>query len=118
MFFLTITRPPRATRTDTLFPYTTIFRSINIPKRNVGQPLFPHRVAAAFLDTSARCSGVMALARAAPPLRRSPERPFLAAFVFLVRLSGGDLHHPDGVADHPGGGIGRAWCRERVCSYG
>src|SRR3546814_14091555 len=26
-FFLIIRRPPRATRTDTLFPYTTLFRS-------------------------------------------------------------------------------------------
>src|SRR3546814_20976438 len=27
MFFLMIPRPPRSTRTDTLFPYTTLFRS-------------------------------------------------------------------------------------------
>src|SRR3546814_16264747 len=26
-FFLMIPRPPRSTRTDTLFPYTTLFRS-------------------------------------------------------------------------------------------
>src|SRR3546814_18133377 len=26
-FFLMIQRPPRSTRTDTLFPYTTLFRS-------------------------------------------------------------------------------------------
>src|SRR3546814_4103579 len=28
MFFLMIRRPPRSTRTDTLFPYTTPFRSV------------------------------------------------------------------------------------------
>src|SRR3546814_7844534 len=28
-FFLMIRRPPRSTRTDTLFPYTTLFRSSN-----------------------------------------------------------------------------------------
>src|SRR3546814_487168 len=28
MFFLMIRRPPRSTRTDTLFPYTTLFRSL------------------------------------------------------------------------------------------
>src|SRR3546814_1017086 len=28
-FFLMIRRPPRSTRTDTLFPYTTLFRSIS-----------------------------------------------------------------------------------------
>src|SRR3546814_19919935 len=27
IFFLIIRRPPRSTRTDTLFPYTTLFRS-------------------------------------------------------------------------------------------
>src|SRR3546814_11021539 len=28
-FFLMIRRQPRSTRTDTLFPYTTLFRSVN-----------------------------------------------------------------------------------------
>src|SRR3546814_9398841 len=28
-FFLRIRRPPRSPRTDTLFPYTTLFRSVN-----------------------------------------------------------------------------------------
>src|SRR3546814_3585630 len=36
LFFLMIRRPPRSTRTDTLFPYTTLFRSyINIARRKV-----------------------------------------------------------------------------------
>src|SRR3546814_12632392 len=30
IFFLMIRRPPRSTRTDTLFPYTTLFRSMGI----------------------------------------------------------------------------------------
>src|SRR3546814_19887016 len=30
MFFLMIRRPPRSTRTDTLFPYTTLFRSAGV----------------------------------------------------------------------------------------
>src|SRR3546814_13523102 len=30
-FFLMIRRPPRSTRTDTLFPYTTLFRSCDTP---------------------------------------------------------------------------------------
>src|SRR3546814_15807715 len=37
-FFLMIRRPPRSTRTDTLFPYTTLFRSRRTcavrPRRN------------------------------------------------------------------------------------
>src|SRR3546814_14796626 len=32
-FFLMIRRPPRSTRTDTLFPYTTLFRSGLHPRR-------------------------------------------------------------------------------------
>src|SRR3546814_14176082 len=31
-FFLMIRRPPRSTRTDTLFPYTTLFRSQPSPR--------------------------------------------------------------------------------------
>src|SRR3546814_18368101 len=30
VFFLMIRRPPRSTRTDTLFPYTTLFRSTEL----------------------------------------------------------------------------------------
>src|SRR3546814_2234865 len=33
--FLMIRRPPRSTRTDTLFPYTTLFRSPQ-PRREIG----------------------------------------------------------------------------------
>src|SRR3546814_18231258 len=37
-FFLMIRRPPRSTRTDTLFPYTTLFRS----PRGGASALFPN----------------------------------------------------------------------------
>src|SRR3546814_20784685 len=30
LFFLVSRRPPRSTRTDTLFPYTTLFRSFGV----------------------------------------------------------------------------------------
>src|SRR3546814_11911147 len=36
-FFLMIRRPPRSTRTDTRFPYTTLFRSEG---KYMGQPVF------------------------------------------------------------------------------
>src|SRR3546814_7384822 len=36
LFFLMIRRPPRSTRTDTLFPYTTLFRSL-ATRRIMGQ---------------------------------------------------------------------------------
>src|SRR3546814_14088290 len=42
LFFLMIRRPPRSTRTDTLFPYTTLFRSL--PESRVLRSLLPsHR---------------------------------------------------------------------------
>src|SRR3546814_2147130 len=43
--FLMIRRPPRSTRTDTLFPYTTLFRSVvaGEPPRHLGQVVGPER---------------------------------------------------------------------------
>src|SRR3546814_12971644 len=38
VFFLMIRRPPRSTRTDTLFPYTSLFRSL------AAAPLIAHPV--------------------------------------------------------------------------
>src|SRR3546814_16202687 len=41
-FFLMIRRPPRSTRTDTLFPYTTLFRSAGRPRRRRLSHQQPH----------------------------------------------------------------------------
>src|SRR3546814_2815521 len=40
-FFLMLRRPPRSTRTDTLFPYTTLFRSHAAGKQQ-SQPRIDH----------------------------------------------------------------------------
>src|SRR3546814_4541136 len=60
-----IRRPPRSTRTDTLFPYTTLFRSAVVVHRARRQRHWPHRPAAA--DSrgaqSAACLGLPRLAR-------------------------------------------------------
>src|SRR3546814_16260304 len=45
MFCLMIRRPPRSTRTDTLFPYTTLFRSLLL--RSAGEPVVERRSAEA-----------------------------------------------------------------------
>src|SRR3546814_13115041 len=48
-FFLMIRRPPRSTRTDTLFPYTTLFRSLHEvggEEDRVGTGCREHRLAA------------------------------------------------------------------------
>src|SRR3546814_11239891 len=39
LFFLMVRRPPRSTRTDTLFPYTTLFRSTMSAAAAFGRPL-------------------------------------------------------------------------------
>src|SRR3546814_4785420 len=42
LFFVMIRRPPRSTRTDTLFPYTTLFRSpgaVRLPDRGRAGPV-------------------------------------------------------------------------------
>src|SRR3546814_13884863 len=44
VFFLMIRHPPRSTRTDTLFPYTTLFRS-QLLLADTGQRLNLHRQA-------------------------------------------------------------------------
>src|SRR3546814_14250995 len=49
-FFLMIRRPPRSTRTDTLFPYTTLFRSRGDGDIRVA---FCRFVAVAFHDAAA-----------------------------------------------------------------
>src|SRR3546814_10180829 len=55
-----IRRPPRSTRTDTLFPYTTLFRS-----RSEGHALRLQAPPATFLLTSTQC-----IRRGAPALIR------------------------------------------------
>src|SRR3546814_14028278 len=44
VFFLMIRRPPRSTRTDTLFPYTTLFRSDPICGMDVDPATAAYRV--------------------------------------------------------------------------
>src|SRR3546814_3066060 len=69
-FFLMIRRPPRSTRTDTLFPYTTLFRS----RSDYSAP-------AIMLQTlmPARFSGSIARSRGDYSPSRSPGRLAVAA---------------------------------------
>src|SRR3546814_2335191 len=67
-----IRRPPRSTRTDTLFPYTTLFRSTDILEKN------PSPVAA---EAVVRISELFAIERdikGAPPDERRRVRQQLA----------------------------------------
>src|SRR3546814_11102547 len=42
-FVLMIRRPPRSTRTDTLFPYTTLFRSNQAAQNEDKEPVYPEQ---------------------------------------------------------------------------
>src|SRR3546814_4363350 len=57
VFFLMIRRPPRSTRTDTLFPYTTLFRSISFRPSGCTPPLV--RASPVVLAAHPRLGGAM-----------------------------------------------------------
>src|SRR3546814_20221480 len=100
-----IRRPPRSTRTDTLFPYTTLFRSAEAGDGEIAHHLaVVHHDAAVEHDAARLAAGLAG--------RELPE------------LAGMDMGIVDaGVVRQVGhvlrqaAQIGRASCRERVCQY-
>src|SRR3546814_15887697 len=105
-----IRRPPRSTRTDTLFPYTTLFRSGELPT--------PEEAAT---EERIHARSVMV----------SSNRLGLVAKMDVIEGEGGRVSQVDykrGKRPHVVRGaydpervqpceIGRAQCRERVCQY-
>src|SRR3546814_10618093 len=59
-FFLMIRRPPRSTRTDTLFPYTTLFRSSQL----AGTRLTDDEDRRTFIDASCKRTKRLCMERA------------------------------------------------------
>src|SRR3546814_19629598 len=105
-----IRRPPRSTRTDTLFPYTTLFRSHRIGEAAL-DPRF-HRVDLLVLRSIQRIGHPRRPHRCGIGLSPGIEMAILAGEAVadeLLRIGAGvgeDRHE-----------IGRASCRERVCQY-
>src|SRR3546814_16203783 len=122
-FFLMIRRPPRSTRTDTLFPYTTLFRSYEKLLAWTLDSSKQQRVRArydavpsklAYLGVPLALAGayilfsVYSYFQPVPAGQEGPNpaihflllTPFMAIVTFLAPK------------------IGRASCRERVCQYG
>src|SRR3546814_12959397 len=52
VLLLSIRRPPRSTRTDTLFPYTTLFRSISAPIKCISLSITNHATAQPYCQRS------------------------------------------------------------------
>src|SRR3546814_11914762 len=105
VFFLMIRRPPRSTRTDTLLPYTTLFRSLPILTPS-GQQITLGTVAELKISDG-------------PPMLKT-ENGRLSTWVY-VDVRGRDLAS---VVDDLRAAvakdvkqIGRASCRERVSQY-
>src|SRR3546814_18733735 len=81
-FFFRILRPPRSTRTYTLFPSTTLFRSLLGLQFSMGVKIFKHgqhelrtraRQNAGGLGRPEKASGVEAEAKRDGQLRRAPR---------------------------------------------
>src|SRR3546814_14886294 len=80
-----IRRPPRSTRTDTLFPYTTLFRSLECRQEHGGRIFLGHSgaVGGQYLLFHTHCSQAMAAAgpAAAGTTKRRPARKKLMRFL-------------------------------------
>src|SRR3546814_3942460 len=77
-------RPPRSTRTDTLFPYTTLFRSTLLAVAHARHPR-THRHIIAFDEDLRR--------RAVAPIDDAPVRALRPILVALLRGDGRSEEH-------------------------
>src|SRR3546814_12080079 len=104
-----IRRPPRSTRTDTLFPYTTLFRSVDAADHQIGEveaAAGRGRIADAHpVDNDER---LLALRAADTQIGDAAERA-------IVR--DGDARQAREQVGRRAVQIGSASCRERVCQY-
>src|SRR3546814_14401079 len=117
-----IRRPPRSTRTDTLFPYTTLFRSATATAAAAETPHFSSsslaRSAASRTVSSESWSTI--LLRSAIVSLHAGESP---QFVQVDNVELSLVDRSGGVLVAVGGEharklqIGRASWRERVCQY-
>src|SRR3546814_15870913 len=110
-----IRRPPRSTRTDPLFPYTTLFRSLTF----LPAPLDGFLINFNYTYTDAEGD----IGDRTIPLPAASKHTFNAILGYekgpvSIRLAGA---YRSGYLDELGGSaeeeIGRASCRERVCQY-
>src|SRR3546814_18305021 len=113
IFFLMIRRPPRSTRTDTLFPYTTLFRSVRRAPKYPAPGSGTNKVFSAGAGTVRRPAadgkaGMEVHADAEPGIRR-------------MHSGGEPLPRKVRASMEPAFGqdleIGSASGRERVCQY-
>src|SRR3546814_10499352 len=97
-FFLMIRRPPRSTRTDTLFPYTTLFRSayrptLYLPER-LASPVAQGHCLSLWHSISFRWPRNYALRSShtvfeskVPEIFVAASRNFIRVTIFMVKLT-------------------------------
>src|SRR3546814_11439162 len=110
-----IRRPPRSTRTDTLFPYTTLFRSLRLGDPSLLVRLDRQRT---FTDKRMiKLRNLVTLRQIGIEIILAVEaRPFVD--LRLDRHAGTHrLADALAVRHRAHSEIGRASCRERVCQY-
>src|SRR3546814_21001904 len=114
-------RPPRSTRSDTLFPYTTLFRSDAVLEGTQAL-LVPGLVALEDLDEVAvEDRRLHRVERGKHPCDRAC--PGIGIVRPQAGMTLGDMEHDrprleqGEIAFFIGRKIGRASCRERVCPY-
>src|SRR3546814_17014408 len=124
-FFLISRRPPRSTRTYTLFPYTTLFRSQNTKPLHLGRGVDGGLISRESKDR--RHSAILEHVSPARnehhqqrQTRRENERQQTYSFP-KVNGKGAERARPSGNAVSSRTAycykLGRASCRERVCQY-
>src|SRR3546814_13262331 len=126
-----IRRPPRSTRTDTLFPYTTLFRSFlhqcTDPAALDAKAMLPGGIVCYVgYDCTARSLHVGNLLSIMMLrwLQKAGHKPIMLMGGGTTKVgdpSGKDesrkLLTADAIAGNMASKIGRASCRERVCQY-
>src|SRR3546814_18285853 len=111
-----IRRPPRSTRTDTLFPYTTLFRSVaDLWDVQTGRRLWS--IAGTAYDFSQTYRPTISpdgrYALVSMPVGKGSVRETIA----LVSMADGSEIQRFNKPESYDFEIGRASCRERVCQY-
>src|SRR3546814_14152721 len=115
-----ILRPPRSTRTDTLFPYTTLFRSEAVIDESMisGEPV-PVEKTAGDKVSSGTINGNKSFVMVTEKVGRET---LLSQIIEMVNAASRSKAPIQNLADKISGyfvpiEIGRASCRERVCQY-
>src|SRR3546814_15190846 len=117
-----IRRPPRSTRTDTLCPYTTLFRSAGLGGGLVERKAALARVARPDADTRHADERALLFLQYGLVHRRASERRGLSV-AYRQRFRVPLLPLPRACRRRDGNDVsqvryhGRAACRERVCQY-